>query len=332
MGKKYFKVSDVSQQAMDRKSKSADRGKSTGFHKLDPYISYVEGHTTTIVAHAGAGKTQFCIEEMVYLSKKYGDKHVCYLTEAGDAAETILDIAQTYKRKVLSLMTDEELLDALLWMEDFFYVIDISNSLMNIREIYETVREIEDEEKVKINNVIVDHYHNILPTPDQASATIADKVKYIYQAINRTSKKFAYHTFILFHVKEVEPIKCSTTGMFYLPKPEIYMVSGGVQSSYHGQQIVSLWRPITRQEQFGIINPATGSPFLLNSMIVTCLKVKPKNSGKPGGETIMWDWEKQSYYEELGTHSNYYAGEYEGMVVPVSQLKPSRKFEEEDIF
>lgn len=333
MAKRYFKISDVKQQALTHKSKVSERGKSSGFHTIDPYISYVEGHTTTVVGHPGDGKTQYVIEELCHLSSKYGDKNVCYLTEAGTEVETVLDIVQTHVKKALQFMTDDELLEGLEWMEQFFYIIDISKELLNIREIYETVRDIEVTEGVKINNVVVDHYHNILPVPEQMSTQIADKVKFTYQAINRTSKKFSYHTIILFHVKDVDPVKCSTTGMYYLPKPEMWMISGGVQSSYHGQQVISLWRPIKRQEQIGIVNPYTGIPFELNMMIVTCLKVKPKNSGKLGGDTLMWDWEKQSYYEIIAG-KKYYVGEYESLnkPTPSATLKPSRKFDDDEIF
>lgn len=326
--KKYFRISDIRDSALKKKKEVSERGKSTGFKSLDPYISYIPGYTTTVFSYAGQGKTQFCVEELVYLSEHYGDKNVCYLTEAGDAAETALDIAQTYKRKVLIQMTDEDVIEAFDWMEEHFFILDISKDLMNIREIYETVVEIEKVEGVKINNVLIDHYHNIPPTPEMQSATIADKVKYIYQAITRTSKKFNLHTFILFHVRDTDPVKCPKSNQYYLPKPEMYMLSGGQQSSYLGQQMISIWRPISREEQVGTVDPTTGIPFKLNSMIVTCVKVKPKQSGKIGGSLLMWDWEKQSYYEEEGFGKRMYAGDH----LPKSQtptLKPNLNFDKE---
>ena len=139
--------------------------------------------------------------------------------------------------------------------------------------------------------------------------TIAESVKYVFQAITRTSKKFNYHTHILFHVKDIDPIKCSTSGKFYLPKPEMYMLSGGMQSSYLSQQMISIWRPITREEQYGIVD-SNGIEYQLNETHVTCMKVKPKNSGRLGGAVLKFNSDKQCYYETVNGVPTFGGDEY----------------------
>lgn len=295
--KRYRRISDSFNEILQDKNRVQERGSFTGFKVLEPYISFIEGNITTIFGTAGSGKTQLSIEFSIYMAMAYKKITLLYLTEAGSFSETVLDICQTYLRKRLEDIEDEELLDALDWMSKYFYVIDVSDSLLDIREIYSSTRELEEDYGIKVHNIIIDHYHNINLTKEQRGMTIAEQVKFVFQAITRTSKKFSYHTIILFHVKDIDPIKCPTTGKFYLPKPEFYMLSGGMQSSYLSQQMIGVWRPITREEQYGIVNPDTGIPFELNEAHVTCMKVKPKQSGKLGGDTLFFDWEKQSYYE-----------------------------------
>lgn len=303
--KRYKRISDFIGNITSIKNKVEGRGRFASLTSLDPYISFIDGSLTTVYGTAGSGKTQFTIETCISQAEVYDSKTVYYLTEAGTFEETVLDIVQTYLQKTLDNITDDELIEALSWMDSYIFLLDISRGLMTIREIYEQVLDLQKEYKVKINNIVIDHFGNILPDPTVKGVGIADNVKFTFQAITATSKLKNFHTIILFHVASQDPIKCPTTNKFYLPKAEPYMLSGGVQSHFLSYQMINVYRPISRQEQYGIINPQTGSPFELNETQITCVKVKPKQSGSLGGVTVYFDWEKQSYYEVIDGVKKY---------------------------
>lgn len=306
--KRYKRIKDHIKDIKSIKGRVESRGRFFSLTSLDPIISLVEGSITTIYGTAGSGKTQFCIETCVSQAEVYGSKTAYYLTEAGTFEETVLDIAQTYLQKTLSEITDEELLTALEWMDEYIFIIDISRGLMSMREIYEQVLSMEKEYDIKINNVVLDHFGNILPDPKNKGATIADNVKFTFQAMTATSKLKNFHTIILFHTARQEPVKCPVSGKFYLLKAEPYELSGGIQANFLSMQMINVHRFISREDQLGVIDPQTGMPYELNETHITCTKVKPKQSGSLGTVKIYFDWKKQSYYEIVNGEKRYRRG------------------------
>lgn len=325
--KRYKRISQNITEIVSSKKQAQTRGTLTGFKCLEPYISFVKSASTTLFGAAGAGKTQIIVEFMVHAARTKGEVTVLYLTEAGDFAETVLDVCQTYLQKRLEDITDEELMGALAWMDNFFILIDSSQDLLNIREIYEDVLNLQKEYGMKVDNLVIDHYLNLRPCAEQKGMTIAENARFVMQAITRTSKKFNLHTIILFHTRDIDPIKCSHSGKFYLPSPEPWQLTSGMTAFYLSQQMISVWRPISREDQYGVINPTTGLPFELNEMHVRCVKVKPKISGKTGGAVIHFDWSKQAYYE-LHEGKKCYAGDAykDNDSATTSAMQPNKDF------
>lgn len=325
--KRYKRISDFSKEIVGIRKQTGSRGRFAGFSELDPYISFITGHCTTVMGTAGSGKTAFTIEACVNQAEVYGSKTVFYLTEVGTWEETVLDICQTYLGKTLDVMTDEELLTALSWMDEYFFVLDISKGLMTIREIYEQVLDMQKEYGIKIDNILIDHFGNIVADPSVKGTGIHNEVKFTFQAITATSKMKGFHTIILFHVANQDPIKCPSSNKFYLPKAEPWQLSGGMQGHFLSQQIISVYRPITREEQYGIINPNTGIPYELNEAHITCMKVKPKFSGKLGGCVLHWDGSKQMYYQIKDGKKEYREGSYINKNKPqVNTIQPNLNF------
>lgn len=327
--KRYKRISEYFDKITASRKETGSRGRFSGFKSLEPYISFIPGHQTTIFGTAGSGKTAFGVECCINMAEVYGSKTVFYLTEVGTWSETVLDICQTYLGKTLDVMTDEELLDALTWMDEHFFVLDISKGLMSIRDIYEQVLEMQKEYDIKIDNILIDHFGNVVPDPSVKGTGLHNEVKFTFQAITATSKLKNFHTIILFHVANQDPIKCPQSGKFYLPKAEPYMLSGGVQSHFLSQQMISVYRPISRQEQYGVVNPETGVPFEVNEAHITCMKVKPKFSGSLGGAVLHFDVKSQRYYEVNNGIKQYREGVLDRKKKPSiddSAIKPNLNF------
>lgn len=309
--KRYFRVSELKERIFETKNESFSKGWSTGFKELDEIISYKKGYSTVVYSYSHQGKTQFAIEESIHLAKTYGVVTLLYLTEAGTMGDTILDIIQTYLGKNLGeqMVDDSEIFTALEWMDKYFVILDCEASLLTIRQIYQEVRRIKRETGLVVENVIIDHYGNLQKGDDQKFLKIDENVKYVLQAVTRTSKSLGFHTFILFHVRDTDPIKCKISEKFYLPKPEHYDISGGQQVNFLGQQMICIWRPISAPEKFGIVNPDTCMPYEMNETHVTVSKSKPKHIGRLGTRTIYFETSRQRYYEKIDSRP-YYAREY----------------------
>jgi hypothetical protein len=331
---RIYRVSEVKTKALaGLKSKDLYvKGDSCGFKTGDEYVSYRKGYSTGIFSYSAQGKTQFYIQEAIHLSKQYGRKHAVWLTENGKKEELIIDLAMTYMGKsVFSPKVDytlEELEDAFTWLDNHFYIIDHEESILNIRDIYEQVICIENTYNVKIDYVCIDNATNLAREAEKSRVMIHEYMNYLMTAINRTSLKKGYHTFILFHVGKTDFVECKTTKAKFQPPPSHFDIVGGQMVNYLGYQLIGVYRPISRQEQVGIINPETTQPFELNETQIIVTKSKPKAVGKQGKFTLYFDEDRQGYYEYV-SNKRYYCGEYDNPKPKVehSVLQPNYNFD-----
>lgn len=340
MIKTHYRVSELTSLALSKRKETYIKGYDCGFKTGDQYLSYRLGFSTGFYSYSAQGKSQFWIEQAVHLSRKHGLKHAIWLTENGKKEELIMDIAMTYMRKSLfspnHVISDEELFEALNWMNDFFYIIDHESSILNIRDIFQAVADIEAAYGIKINCVAIDNATNLSREADKHKMMIHEYMNYLMTAINRTSLARNYHTFILFHVGKQDRVECKTTGKKYQAPATHYDIVGGQMVNYLGYQLACVYRPISNDEQVGIINPDTGVPFDLNETHIIISKSKPKAVGTQGQFIIYFDVEKQAYYELLNGNEKYYCGDYDNKFNPTDEAKPSaltpsKKFED-DIF
>src|SRR5690606_20500918 len=99
----------------------------------------------------------------------------------------------------------------------------------------------------------------------------------------------------LFHVRDKQPVQCPDTKIWYLPLPEKEEISGGMQAAYLAFNMVAIYRPVTKPENYGIINKFSGIPYEVNETLVYVAKVKPKFSANIGIRSIFFDVDKQRY-------------------------------------
>lgn len=337
---RVFRIHDVAKNAISKRHEVYVKGHDCGFKTGDEFLSYRIGYTTGVYSYSAQGKTQFYIEQSVHLSKRYGLKHAIWLTESGKKEEMVLDIAMTYMGKSLfggnEPVTDEEIEEALTWMDQYFFIIDHESDMLNIRDIYGAVGEIEREYDIKIDCVAIDNASNLVREDGKSRLMIHEYMNYLITAVNRTSLKMKYHTFILFHVQKTDKIECKDTKKKYQECPDHYSISGGQQINFLSYNLVCVWRPISREEQVGIINPDTLMPFELNESHIVITKSKPKGVGNQGKFVLRFDAAKQKFYELIDGHK-FYAGEYElkfsdvpeGMK-PKSATQPSKSWYDVD--
>lgn len=306
-----IKASSVKAGALNRRKEVGEKGWLTGYKTLDEFISYKKGYSTTIYSYAHQGKTQFALDQCVNLAVMYGAKIAVYLTEAGDAEEIVLEIAQTYMRRSLAdrELTDSELEFAIdSFVDKHFYIINSSSQLFSVKELAWAVADTNEAYGINIDIVVIDHFGNLEKDSDQKYFKTDENVKYVMQTVNRMSKKLNLHTFILFHIRDTEPIKCSQSGKYYLPKPEHHNISGGQQANYQGMQMIAVWRPVYHPNKLGIVDPDTMEPYEQNETRIIVSKSKPKHIGRLGESALFFNVLTQSYKERVNG-GEYYARE-----------------------
>lgn len=316
------------------------KGVSCGFQSGDEYISYRKGYTTGIFSYSAQGKTQFLLEQLVHMAREAGWKHAIWLTETGKKEEIVMELVMIYLGKSYfsrdNFPTEAEEDAALEWLSQYFFIIDHEEDMLNVRSIYEAVARFEKESGVQIDTVSIDNASNLSREPGQERWSIAEYMNYLMRATSRTSSKRNYHTLILFHLNKPDymmecPTKKKEGGDYrYHPAPSHYNISGGQQINFLGYQLIGIYRPISKQSQFGIINPETGVPFELNEAHIIVTKSKPKAIGKEGSFTLFFDRERQRYYEIVGVGRRY-AGDLKPVSVAEVKEKP-KAWEDDDIF
>lgn len=302
--KPAIKPGSVKAGALAKRKEVGEKGWLTGYKVLDEFVSYKKGYSTTIYSYAHQGKTQFTLDQCVNLAVMYGAKIAVYLTEAGDPEEIVLEIAQTYMRRSLAdkTLTDEEIEFAIdTFVDKHFYILNAQSQLFSITELAWAVHDTNEEYGIELDVVVIDHFGNLEKGSEQKYFKTDENVKHVMQTVNRMSKKLNIHTFILFHIRDTEPVKCPKSNIYYLPKPEHHNISGGQQANYQGMQMIAVWRPVYHPNKYGIVDPETGEPYELNETRIIVSKSKPKHIGKLGEGSLFFDVHKQSYYE-----SGYY--------------------------
>lgn len=323
----YFKkLSEFKKDILEDKSSFGIRGWETGIPAMDEIISYVKGFSTLVFSYSHHGKTQIVLDNCIYLARKYQIKTALYLTEAGKKSQVVLDLIGTLVGKEVPDITDEELYLALDFVEKYFYIGDIDEKLLNIDEVYKEVEDLRSS-GINIENIVIDHFHQLENSHEQKFMDRSDKMKYVLRTINRMSRKLDVHTFLMCHVRDTSPIQCKESKHFYLPLPEKEDISGGQQASYLAFNMLSIWRPVTKPENFGIVD-RDGRPYQINESIISVAKVKPKGSAKIGSRSIFFDVSKQRYYcYDLG--KTVYAVDSlkaNNQSNPQSTLQPSKEF------
>lgn len=293
----FKKVLDLKKEIQRERKSYGKRGWDTGITAVDERYSVVKGSTTNLFSYSGQGKTQLSIQISVNLALKYGVKSAFYFTEMTSTAGGVLDVAQTILGKQAKDITDEELLKTIEWMDDYFYFADTDSRLLDINTIYKEVHEM-NKEGANIENVVIDHYHNLEQNEKMKFMDRADKTKYIISTMNRSSRFLGVHTFILFHVRDTKPVQCKTSGLWHLPLPEKESLSGGQQSSYLSNTMATTYRPVLHEDKYGIVNPITGIPYEVNETIFYVAKVKPKGSAVLGSSSIFFDVSRQQFYSK----------------------------------
>lgn len=317
------KISDYTDSVMHHYDTGIQRGIDTGFKSLDELLSFKLGYSTFYLGFAGAGKTEFHMEMMFNQSEKFGWKHGFLSGEIGNMDDVIAELVSKRLRKPFFksnpyAATEKEIYGAINWLDEFFYPIDGDETDHDIESFFTYWKSLEKELGIKLQTTSLDPFNDLEEDLNKYGGREDKYLAWALKKVRQEAKNNKWHNSIVTHAKDLPPIVLKDlTGqdVYCTAIPTLNSFAGGAVWGRRAFNVVGLWRPEHNRVNGKVdltMNPGTGLPFQENEAIVKILKAKPKGTAKKGAASIFWDWQKNRYYEVIGS-GNFYAFEHESL-------------------
>lgn len=327
--KNYHRISEFHSQVLERQSKPFEKGMGTGFHSLDQILSFPRGTCTTIYAPPSVGKSVITLDILMALAEQ-GKVISVYSPEFTTKEELAVALVQAKIPKVMygekrQDVSDKEFIEALDFVSEKFILITKSRGKgadkMSIGNIINSVKLAESEYGVKVDILFIDPFNYVERSQEQNSMTTQDYVLDFYDSMVYGAGFLNIHIILSAHTRDVELLKCKTTGIKYYDIPHPSDIMSG-QSHYRGgYNIVAYWR-----QPAGVIDE-NGIPYPENVTDIIVQKAKPFGAAKLGKVSLHFDDLKHSMFEVIDG-KRFYRNEYQELQnlntptnnMPVSEL------------
>jgi hypothetical protein len=310
------RISDYAESVMKHYETGVARGVDTGFKGLDELLSFKLGYSTYFLGFAGAGKTEFHLEMLFNQSEHYGWKHGLLEGEIGNMDDVIGELISKYLRKPFFKSnpfapTEKDVYRAMNWLDDHFYLIDGDETDHDIESFFKYWKSLEKELGIKLQTTSADPFNDFEEDLVKYGGREDKYLAWALKKYRQEAKVNNWHNNIVTHAKDLPPIVLKdVTGqdVYCTAVPTLNSFAGGAVWGRRAFNVVGVWRPEHNRVNGKVeltINPATGAPFQENEVIWKILKAKPKGTAKKGAVSGFYDWQKNRYYEMIGSEKLY---------------------------
>lgn len=252
---------------------------TTRFTEMDEYFRWKKGDITLCTGYGNHGKSFFMIQMMLIKSIWDGWKWAIFSPENFPANDFYDDIIEMYVGKWLDDMTEQEYIDACLFIDlHFFYV--YPDNEHDINSIHEKFRHL--VLKKGIDGVMVDPFNQL----DSNQKAYQREDQYLSEIL-KDVKRFALLNNVVY-VIVAHPKNPSHTHGQPLPIVDNYDIAGGAMWGNKCDQILSYYRPLFHENK--------NSPEV--TVYVQKLKRK-RTGGKLGQFDLTLVWSKKRYSDPL---------------------------------
>jgi len=120
-------IKNLENKILDIKYGRIKEGLKIGEQEIDEHIRFKQGNFNIIIGHANVGKTTVIIYLMLLYTIKHNIKWLIYSAE--NTPQSIArKIVEFKSGKPISKMTDEEINDTLKWVNNYFKIMDVSET------------------------------------------------------------------------------------------------------------------------------------------------------------------------------------------------------------
>ena len=294
----YKRLTNVNNELFDIRQQKDVRGKSIGWDwDILPY-TIKEGCTTYIGSAPASGKTELWFEILINISCLHNWNHVIFSPETGSSAEIFAELCYKYIGKPYvqgqNSMSNSEQLQAEMFINDHFIVIDPIDEDLTITKFYELVDSIEKKEGMKIHTTTIDPWNEL--TEEFLPSDLGREDKYLSRilgTVRKNARKTGRHNCVINHVRDQPMVNSKTiagTDISYFPMPSARDFAGGQVWFRKGLSVLIPWRP-----PYGLLNP-DGNGAEKNEVHLKVAKSKPKGVSKNGVYKLYLDLDKYQYY------------------------------------
>jgi len=289
----YKRLTEVQSELFTIRNEKIVKGKSVGWDfDLLPY-TIKEGCTTYIGAAPASGKTELWFEFLINLSCLHGWNHVVFSPETGSAAEIYAELCHKYIGKAYTkgdfAMNQSEQIQAEMFINEHFIVIDPIDEDLTLEKFYELVDEIERSHEIVIHTTTIDPWNELTEKFEHSDLGREDKyLSRILGYARKNARKTNRHNCIITHVRDQPPF--NKDGAVFYPMPTARDLAGGQVWFRKGLSVILIWRPPEN------IADENGCLYESNEVHVKIAKAKPKGVSRKGIYRLYLDVEKYQYY------------------------------------
>lgn len=285
-----IKYQDILKEATEYLDKGAEPGVKTGFHCLDEFYSHKKGGVTDWTGFPSSGKTYFCLELLMNLSIKHGQRHGLYVPDIGSNREIVAKLVKMYtgrdfNDKYHNKISHSELTISLEWIMHHFVIFKRADFKEGVTplDFWETVCKYKDDGGI-INTGLLDSWKNLKHIYSGREDLYLDEILCVRNELAETHQKH-FHT--IAHAVKTEADQSGKRRI-----PSAWDIKGGGSWFANGKSIITVDHPNKRE----------------NRVDLYISKVKPEDVGKIGSITnkLFLDLKRGRYFEKLDA-SAYFA-------------------------
>lgn len=275
-----YYLDNVFPQMIEKFRKGVTLGDTTRFGGFDQFFRWKKGDINIVTGYANAGKTTFWLQMMLTKSLYDGWRWAIFSPENYPANDFYEDIIEMYTGKWISSMTEEEYVNACLFIDlHFFYVYpEWEHDLESIHEKFRYLIL-----KKGVDGVLIDPFNQL----DKAQKAYERDDQYISNTL-KDVKRFALLNGVSYNII-MHPKSPQYNQDKSLPIVDMYDIAGGAMTGNKADQILSYYRPNFHTDKND------------GNVQIHIQKVKRKRTGGNLGMYEMYlDWKTKRYKDIMG--------------------------------
>ncbi len=229
-----YYLEDIFESMLDNFRKGITLAPTTRFEEMDTYFRWKKGDITLCTGYGNHGKSFFMLQMMLTKSIWDGWKWAIFSPENFPANDFYDDIIEMYVGKWLNNMTEEEYINACLFIDEHFFYVYPDNE-HDINSIHEKFRHL--VLKKGVDGVMIDPFNQL----DSNQKAFQREDQYLSEIL-KDVKRFALLNNVVY-VIVAHPKNPSHVNGQPLPVVDNYDIAGGAMWGNKCDQILSYYRP-----------------------------------------------------------------------------------------
>lgn len=297
--KRYTLVGEVKEQVIALQ-KTPAAGIPSSFKSFGNRITYKKKFFCIVYAMPTSGKSEFVLQECLYLSREHNWKHILFTPEQGDPEDIIALLVHKMLGKPVTQIDGLEqadpsdILEAMKWLNSHFIIVSTDEGV-TLEDIYNIVDEVkQDHPKFILDNIVIDNHNDLVSNLGQhgrQDLSIEEEMSYI----RRQNKKRNIYSFLVTHTSDLgKPL--TQDNIMYYPIPSPVSTRGGGSMYRKAYMMLAAWRV-----PFGL-KDEMGHPYHRNQTRIVVQKAKPTHTGEKGFQgDLYWNWRTSTFTDQPPT-------------------------------